>query len=323
MSSQALYIRQPSDSIERIARELSGNDDSKFETCLKNLDAYNSMYKPHPCDPLVIGNTPNALSQINQASWRSASLQDRQKVIDFTKSHDIAVLTALAEMAETLKGHYSDPYTSFGDLNTFGGGGLLAVARQGGLLASEIQNVERLLSEYARAKNSGPGVTKASLKPRIRQAYKQLNEKFGKNLELIANRHRTSRLSVLESPKAGMTRAVQMSKAGKKILPLTNNRTVASTMSLVKGAARLSPAVRTFDIMLRARNVQQSDRRFREAMIEVSGFGVSTGVGLGGLYLGLFLVTGPFGIVVGLGLAGAGAVLGDYLGKEIVGSLWK
>ena len=84
-------------------------------------------------------------------------------------------------MAETLKGHYSDPYTSFGDLNTFGGGGLAAVARQGGLLASEIQNVERLLSEYARAKNSGPGVTKASLKPRIRHAYKQLNEKFGKH----------------------------------------------------------------------------------------------------------------------------------------------
>lgn len=300
-SMSGLYICQNGDSIDRICQS------SNNQAISNDLKALN----PHLANSNDLRNgqaiiLPSQSQNIGSSSQRfllqstPSSIQNLSKMTE-TMSGKQAL--ALAEVSEHLGLRNIAP-----DLNTFGGGGLgAATARANGFLMA-LKEYDDALAEYHGYKNhrAAPN-TMSTAKLKVTNAFKNMQVKFNNETTQFLNRY-PAKMESYTIARPG--RPVIMAN---RTIPITTSSGASSLAKFAKYGKGLGYGMIALDGYFRYQSVDQmrSNGGNWEREAWAQGIGLLGGLGIGA-YSFAFLL-GPFGIVLGILMAGTLAVLSDKL----------
>ncbi|WP_344799980.1 LysM domain-containing protein [Litoribacillus peritrichatus] len=296
-----LYICQNGDTLESVC---NSSNNQNLTSDLKSLNPHLS-----PSSNLRSGQAiilPGKTNEVGSASQRfllqssPSSIQNLSKITETMTGHQAL---ALAEVSERLGLRDIAP-----DLNTFGGGGLGAATARASSFLMALKKYDDALAEYHGFKNHRAAPNTLSMaKLKVANAFKEMQIKFNNETLNFFNKY-PAKMESYTIARPG--RPVIMAN---RTIPITTSSGATSLAKFARYGKGLGYGMVALDGYFRYQAVDQmrlnGGNWQREAWAQ--GVGMLAGLGIGA-YSFAFLL-GPFGIVLGIILAGAVAVISDKL----------
>ncbi len=292
---------------------LCQNGDSLSDLCnaTKNQDTANKIQRLNPklstSTPLhngqaIILPSQNELgTQASRQFMLQSSPSSIRNLSKMTETMPGPHVAALAEVSQHLGLREIAP-----DLNTFGGAGLSAATARSSDFLTALKKYDDALAEYFAYKShrAAPG-TVSRLKLVADNAFKELQIKFNNETTRFLNRY-PPKMETIVQPRPGRPNFTIHRE-----VPLTSASGAQSLAKFARYGKALGYGMVALDGYFRYQTVNDIRMRGgnwqREAWAQGAGF--ITGVGLGIASFAILL--GPLGIVVGILVAGAAAVMID------------
>lgn len=314
-----IYFARQGENLESILGK-SGDEKPSLEERIAAIETMN----PHLNGKPVIGSSytpilitePGDNEKMCMADFGVARREYRKLSSDTKQSLEAIGHREAMTFLESAR-EFANDYAlkdGIGDINTFGGGAIGAVAAQGTGLLVEMQEVEAVLKEYGDAK----GTEKAKLRPKVKLAYQRLHAKFGPVIEKYISR---AGMGLKQNAIYNINRGMAMVNKG-RIAPLTSGRKMQFFYNCADKLHVVSKGVFFLDIGLRVNNVRLADNRMRAGILEGIGWGLATTTAYVAGGIAVSLALGPIGWIIAIVLIGALAVGADYLGKYIGASMY-
>jgi hypothetical protein len=202
-----------------------------------------------------------------------------------------------------------------GDLNTFGGNGIGAMERTSSRMLEHIARYDELLKEYEGLKNHRAAPNTLKLKQaELARAFDQMNESLNRRGQQLLQKHAFPTRETLN----------QTGRVVRESIPLMDNLDVQKLAKLAKVGRIAGPGFIALDGYIRANEVYHMRKAGdpgwkRRAVVQSGAFAAGIGAGV---VIAFAVSMTPFGLAVGLVLAGTAAVVADHTSQSILGMIY-
>jgi hypothetical protein len=202
-----------------------------------------------------------------------------------------------------------------GDLNTFGGNGIGAMAKTSSRMLEHIAHYDEVLREYEALRNHRAAPSTLNRKQaELARAFERMNESLNRRGQQLLYKNIFPTRETLN----------QTGRVVRESIPVMNNLDVQKLSKLAKAGRMLGPGFILLDGYIRANSVYHMRKAGnpewkREAVVQAGAFATGIGAGVG---IAFIISLTPVGLVLGLVAAGTAAVAADYTSQGLIGEIY-